>query len=106
MSFFKYVIVISIIIFTAAYSVEILQILTDSGHVSGKKQSWMSWIGSNLWMFLLVIVAAPFILGLIFDGNGQSASGWLILVGALISIIFGGFYLIYLVGIFIIRMIF
>ena len=48
---------------------------------------------------LALIGAVPFLLGLALDGKGQSASGWLVFMGAIVSAVaVAGLLLLYLAG--------
>lgn len=66
--------------------------LTSFRAISTPSIDWGgSWV---FWAILLAFVAVPALLGVALDGKGQGASGWFLLVGIILSIVLGIFYLI------------
>ena len=52
--------------------------------------------GWVLWAVLGAIAVLPFLLALAIDGKGQSAAGWLVVMGMLLSALLAGGYLVLL----------
>lgn len=61
--------------------------------------------GWALWLVLGVVAVLPFLLAMAIDGKGQSAAGWLVVFGFLLSGLLVGGYLVLLVAWQVIRVI-
>ena len=65
---------------------------------------WTGWY--YIWIGLLGVVALPATIGVVMDGKGQAASGFVMMFGFAVSAILGSFYLLFLAVTFLISLIF